>query len=111
VALFSKKRKRSASEIRAEIDTLRQELKLLDGTKEKSSKPVEQPSQEKTKESESLSGKNGALKSNFNALFTTLSHELRTPLHGVLGMAQLLEQEIKDSKLRDVNSHQSSKAK
>ncbi|NBB78905.1 MAG: response regulator [Verrucomicrobia bacterium] len=104
MALFSKKRKRSASEIRAEIDALQQELELLDGTKEKSSKPVEQPSQEKTKESESLSEKNGAPTSNFNNLFTTLSHELRTPLHGVLGMAQLLEQEIEDSKLKTLES-------
>ena len=35
----------------------------------------------------------GHLQTTSNALFATLSHELRTPLNGLLGLAQILQEE------------------
>lgn len=104
MAFFSKK-KRSASDIRAEIKTLQKELKLLDGDEEENLKPFEErKKKESTDTDQKESEEAPSSDSNSNALFSTLSHELRTPLNGVLGMAQLLNEEIENSRLETLES-------
>jgi CheY-like chemotaxis protein len=60
--------------------------------------PEEAPEAEAEGEkSGSVSGDETALREFSELLFATLSHELRTPLNGVLGMVQLMRDEIGDS--------------
>jgi CheY-like chemotaxis protein len=92
MALFGKKKK-TAEQIRAKIASLQQELELLGGA----SGAVDGEAQ-KDEQSETSN------QSSSNALFATLSHELRTPLNGVLGMAQLLKEEVDSSKLETLES-------
>ena len=103
MALFGKKKK-SAAEIKTEIRRLQQQLADLEGTtpqaeakKAPEARPEKAakgpPAEEQVQEPSSS-----------DALFATLSHELRTPLNGVLGMAQLLKEEIESSKLETLES-------
>lgn len=96
MGLFAKK-KRNAATIRAEIQSLQDELKEVEPQSDidDSTERVDAPAAPSADANEQDVVPN--LKpspSSSNALFATLSHELRTPLNGVLGMAQLLREEL-----------------
>lgn len=103
MALFGKKKK-TAAEIRSEIDSLNKELVLLGEPVEVA--PKEAPKEDKSPAANSVAQSESETPdhSSSNALFATLSHELRTPLNGVLGMAQLLKEEVDSSKLETLES-------
>lgn len=96
MGLFGKKKQVPPRE-QSSADIIRQELEAL----EQGGKPGPAPEPAKTTQPISrpqvARANEGTERSASNALFATLSHELRTPLNGVLGMAQLLREELPDN--------------
>jgi len=80
------KKQRSVSEIRDEILKLQKQLEELEASSD------ENPTPENTKRE--LIGDKSTQGEFSDILFSTLSHELRTPLNGVLGMVQLMRDEM-----------------
>jgi CheY-like chemotaxis protein len=98
MALFGKKKK-SAAKKTADADQSEPLDRDQARVPKKGAKPANGPQNSSSGDSEPK----GASAS--NALFATLSHELRTPLNGVLGMAQLLNEEFgENEKLETLES-------
>jgi CheY-like chemotaxis protein len=93
MSIFSKK-KRSAKELKAEILKLQNELDALGGS---SNKPSDNAPEEADNDQAANKDNPNALSQYSEVLFSTLSHELRTPLNGVLGLAQLMRDEMSDN--------------
>lgn len=102
MGLFGKK-KRDAARIRFEIELLQKELSQLEGQGNQPIDPDTQKASPVTQTSIPIS-EAPVVSSASNALFATLSHELRTPLNGVMGMAQLLKEELDSPKLETLVS-------